>query len=86
MYNVFKRSALINTGTGAVLTNGLVSLFADTNATANGTASAPDNTSANNSSKLCQNGTVIEQFGFAQLSTCGSTATTFAWTGDTASA
>ena len=86
VYNVFKRSALVNTGTGIPLSNGLVSLFVDTDADLNGTASAPDNNSALNSSKLCQNSTVIEKFGFAQLNTCGAYTTTFAWTGDTASA
>ncbi len=86
VYNVFKRSSIINTGTGATLTNGLVALFLDTNVAANGTAGAPDNTSANNSSKLCQNSAVIEKFGFGQLSTCGDYSTARAWGSDAASA
>ena len=86
VYNVFKRSSIINTGTGFTLTNGLVALFLDTNVAANGTAGAPNNTSANNSSKLCQNSTVIEKFGFGQISNCGDYSLTKAWGSDAASA
>ena len=71
VYNVIRRSNLVNTGTGNALTNSYVSIFADTNTNANTSGSNVDNSSANNSSKLCQQGARIEMFGFAQISNCG---------------
>jgi len=75
VYNVVRRSNLVNTGTGAALNNAYVSIFADTNTAVNtvdGTANAAVlNDSTTNSSKLCQAGDRIRLFGFAEIKGCG---------------
>lgn len=71
VYNVIRRSNLVNTGSGAALNNSYVSIFADTNTNANTSGGNVDNSSTNNSSKLCQEGSRIELFGFAQIANCG---------------
>jgi len=71
VYNVIRRSNLVNTGSGAPLNNSYVALFADTDTDVNTDGSNVDNSSAKNSSKICQAGTTIERFGFGQISNCG---------------
>lgn len=72
VYNVVRRSLLVNTSTGVPLANAYVAIFADTDTDANGTSSAPDNSAANNSSTLCQQGARLQLFGFSETDVCGS--------------
>jgi len=68
VYNVVRRSLIVNTGTGNPLNNSYVALFADTD------PGAP------NTSVLCANGARIQQFGFAEIANCGNyLATIRAW-------
>lgn len=72
VYNQFKRSNIVNVGTGALLNNAYTNLFADGNAAANNNgAGAVDNGVAKNSSVVCQTGTRIKLFGFAEIENCG---------------
>lgn len=63
VYNVFRRSLIVNTGTGALLSNAYTSLFATS--------------SSKICSAEAQ--VTVNKFGFASIATCGSTATTRAW-------
>ncbi len=68
VYNVVRRSLIVNTGTGNPLSNSYVALFADTD------------TGAPNTSVLCAQTARINQFGFATIANCGNyLATTRAW-------
>lgn len=68
VYNVIRRSLVVNTGTGNPLNNAYVALFADTD------PGAP------NTSVLCAQTARINLFGFATIANCGNyTATLRAW-------
>ncbi len=68
VYNMIRRSLIVNTGTGNPLSNAYVALFADTD------PGAP------NTSVLCAQTARINLFGFAAIANCGNyTATLRAW-------
>lgn len=62
VYNVVRRSLLMNTGTGVLLTNAYVAIFADADP------------GAANTSVICQTGARIQRLGFAEIANCGNTA------------
>lgn len=62
VYNVVRRSLLMNTGTGVLLNNAYVAIFADADP------------GAANTSVICQTGARIQRLGFAEIANCGNTA------------
>lgn len=72
VYNVIRKSNLVNVATGNALSNAYVAIFADTDTDANNDGSGHvDNSSTKNSSALCQQGARIQLFGFAEIESCG---------------
>lgn len=76
VFNVVRRSLLVNTSTLVPLSNAYVAIFADTdtdvNTTTGVTGGPVDNSASKNSSTLCQEGARLQLFGFAETELCGS--------------